>query len=1745
MKYIKDTIVKYIVEQSTGGRGTYRFVLPSYPAEILFAIGKDLDEEFKRIVDSRISFVYGVACRLGKQWVESGNASEERSFAEICSRGWYNEGDNLTSLRNILKKPEEDCLVVLLAGYDHIDDRASLQDFFHLDQEAIWSICLKRNFQEWVVNALQQYVNPEDSESDMLKIASVFKNLYDYGLADLLDISKYLEEMDFSVALSIGDAYKLILNNLVPFGLPCMIGLSRRYTRKGFHRYIIPAQELFNYSLFLDESSRKKYKDRIEKYIDESIDEQLDQEILGEFESQKVLIDTLVDYIDNRTTESADRLKKADFVYIHDRIMRFKTSGVSSPRRNAQKLTGLPPEIFLRALWITLGVLKKEMKRSFFISEDLTRITLKGLEFRHDFDAEVDDNETLDDNEMAQVFLCKILGGIDHYLENQIRLQLGGKENPKDVVLNSHLCPEKINGSSSFKFRKSRIAEPRFKFEVRIHLQDNRMFTHQFYWSLPQHHQSRLLVDFYDWAFRGYIEMGNALPVFSVPYIKEIFMSRDEEELNRLVGTALQSKKCIMHDLLDPVGRDEAGMAESKNLAVNNLSLKYQRFLSEFQKMGFFSALDNYYDELRKAYCSTFKKYLSSSATSNFGALLMKAFLIISSKSRQDIGSWAWQEYIDAAVVTPLHPSVLEMIHHQHGYLCDSFCYYANKAIKESGVDAFSLRRWERVADHSKMQWPIFGILVNADKVLNTNMRSYNYLHLIGESSEEASFVTSRLLMQYEDQDDEEITQTDLFRETQSSLLIKQVLMDYKSLYFFADDGISIGSYCGKEIQPIIAGIDSYLKNVLTDSNRGEREYSLRLTIFSDSRDDSSILRWINAWKERWQVVELSSGKQHYKNCRISISYRVVSREDHANQFIRLLQDASLDVMVFSDFIESGSSDFELLEQDLDMPDDYRKFPILEKVCCKVIGGGKERKRERILSNPRFRLGSLHSEVMAHLKKGSQEPNRRHAVLSKNDYQPWVGLVDEAHNSSAWVVCIDPSIDEQQLQWSRNETAYQREIIGFGTGVGSHGENNFTISTEHFSMADIERKISEQISNLLGPWEKEEYDRIAENLLQHAGDVAGLSLVKATGPERYVRELIANAMVRKLLPRDETIFCDEIISLDAFMHWFGHSTEMMRPDLLRLRAKIIDGYFQIKAQIIECKLAQESEGFLEKARQQIESGLRQLLYCFKPREGKEPFDIDKKLRPDQRYWWMQLHRLIASKGQTDNLQYKDTLLALERLSEGFFNITWQAAAVAFWNDSESSVMSSDPLWDFNFENQNLVISVANAGKEFIKEACLKGVAGEIFSSDSKIVFNGPSVKQTIDIEEEEDVSGYVKNGDDDNSDNNQIENQKKYVIIEKTIPARIPLGGGTAGGREIYWEFGHPELNNRHILVFGASGTGKTYTIQALLLELSKSGQNSLIVDYTNGFTGNQLEKVLVDRLNPKQHIIHQEPLAVNPFRQQVDFVDDMALPENPASTAQRVSGVFSEVYQLGDQQKSALYSAIRTGIVRYGNDLDLNKLIDLLENIREGGGPTGNSADRVISKIVPFVDMNTFGKEDAESWEHIFKDDVSRCHVIQLAGFMKDASRLITEFSLIDLYWYYRGKGSKDNPRVIVLDEIQNLDHRLESPLGQFLTEGRKFGISLILATQTLSNLDKDERDRLFQASHKLFFKPADTEIRTYAQILGDATRLKSEVWVDRLTTLKRGECYSLGPALNIATGNLEASKYFRIKIKSLEERI
>ena len=97
--------------------------------------------------------------------------------------------------------------------------------------------------------------------------------------------------------------------------------------------------------------------------------------------------------------------------------------------------------------------------------------------------------------------------------------------------------------------------------------------------------------------------------------------------------------------------------------------------------------------------------------------------------------------------------------------------------------------------------------------------------------------------------------------------------------------------------------------------------------------------RWLDAWRERWQEAELTSSKRHYGNCRISIAYRVIS-DRNREQFARLLQETTLDVMFFTDFVETGVSRFDDVGSE-DPPDSgFRQFPVLEKALCVISGGG-------------------------------------------------------------------------------------------------------------------------------------------------------------------------------------------------------------------------------------------------------------------------------------------------------------------------------------------------------------------------------------------------------------------------------------------------------------------------------------------------------------------------------------------------------------------------------------------------------------------------------------------------------------------------------------------------------------------------------------------------------------------------------------------------------------------------------------
>lgn len=372
------------------------------------------------------------------------------------------------------------------------------------------------------------------------------------------------------------------------------------------------------------------------------------------------------------------------------------------------------------------------------------------------------------------------------------------------------------------------------------------------------------------------------------------------------------------------------------------------------------------------------------------------------------------------------------------------------------------------------------------------------------------------------------------------------------------------------------------------------------------------------------------------------------------------------------------------------------------------------------------------------------------------------------------------------------------------------------------------------------------------------------------------------------------------------------------------------------------------------------------------------------------------------------------------------------------------------------------------------------------------------------------------------------------------IDIRIKIGKAANSNRDIYWEFGNPSLANRHLLISGGSGQGKTYFMQCLLLEKAKLGLSSIVIDYTEGFLPNQLEPEFVEYLGDKlkQKVVISEKLPINPFQRNIRNIGGIEFPESNTDIAERVKSVFSSVYKsLGIQQQNAIYEAVQEGMDQYGDLMDFKKLKNLLED-------AGTSyAKTALSQIRPLIDRDLFDFTHSVNWKEIVEAD-GEVFIIQLTLFPRDVQLVITEFVLWDIWNYSVRYGNKNHPLPVLMDEAQNLDHTEKSPSARILTEGRKFGWSGWYATQFLkSQLGADELARLQNAAEKVYFLPPEQELSNIAASLSKDNSEK-KIWESKLSNLKKGQCIVHSPILK-ENGELSAPVPTIVNISPLSERI
>ena len=97
----------------------------------------------------------------------------------------------------------------------------------------------------------------------------------------------------------------------------------------------------------------------------------------------------------------------------------------------------------------------------------------------------------------------------------------------------------------------------------------------------------------------------------------------------------------------------------------------------------------------------------------------------------------------------------------------------------------------------------------------------------------------------------------------------------------------------------------------------------------------------------------------------------------------------------------------------------------------------------------------------------------------------------------------------------------------------------------------------------------------------------------------------------------------------------------------------------------------------------------------------------------------------------------------------------------------------------------------------------------------------------------------------------------------------------------------------------------------------------------------------------------------------------------------------------------------------------------------------------------------------------------------------------------------------------VIVLDEFQNFSLKKDGILRNMLREGRKFGISFVLATQTMEVFSKEALAILNQTATRLYFRPAQSEGLKVAKEIDPS---KAAEWQKQLMRLQRGESIAVG---------------------------
>ncbi|CAH0999347.1 hypothetical protein LEM8419_00645 [Neolewinella maritima] len=313
----------------------------------------------------------------------------------------------------------------------------------------------------------------------------------------------------------------------------------------------------------------------------------------------------------------------------------------------------------------------------------------------------------------------------------------------------------------------------------------------------------------------------------------------------------------------------------------------------------------------------------------------------------------------------------------------------------------------------------------------------------------------------------------------------------------------------------------------------------------------------------------------------------------------------------------------------------------------------------------------------------------------------------------------------------------------------------------------------------------------------------------------------------------------------------------------------------------------------------------------------------------------------------------------------------------------------------------------------------------------------------------------------------------------------IVLGGAMLGGHTQTDTLVRIPLGtlNRHGLIAGATGTGKTKTLQILAEQLSREGVPSLLMDIKGDLSG-------VAVPSPGHPKIDERHAAIGiPFAASGSPVELLSLSDEPgarlrATVLEFGPVLFSKMLDLNDTQSGIIAVAFK-----YAEDKelplldlkDLRKLLQYLTNEgkeeaeKDYGRMSTSSVGAIMRRVVELEGQGAekfFGEPSFDVADLTRLDELGRgiVSIVRLTD-VQDRPKLFSTFMLqllAEIYTTFPEEGDLDRPKLVVfIDEAHLIfDEATDALLDQLeaiVKLIRSKGVGLIFVTQNPADIPSD----------------------------------------------------------------------------------